>query len=128
MTGKKGTLAVLLIAAVAGLGGKAVLAADANERFSVRGLGTTTCSKYLEQRNLNVEESDQYAHWFTGFLTAYNWLQADTYDIAPSDRYNQRGLLRYMDLYCGKNPKKRIVDAAMSFARSVYDKRVKTGS
>lgn len=103
-------------------------AADTNDRFSVRGLGATTCGKYLENRNLNLDESSQYAHWLTGFLTAYNWLQPDTYDIAPADRYNQQGLLRYVDLYCGKNPKKKIIDAARAFVRGVYDKRVKTGS
>lgn len=114
-----------LIAAT--IGSKSAGAADSNDRFSVRGLGTTTCGKYLENRNLNVKESEQYAHWLTGFLTAYNWLQPDTYDIAPADRYNQQGLLRYVDLYCGKNPKKRIIDAARQFVRAVSDKRVKSG-
>lgn len=114
-----------LIAAV--IGSKSAGAADANDRFSVRGLGATTCGKYLENRNLNVNETDQYAHWLTGFLTAYNWLQPDTYDIAPADRYNQQGLLRYVDLYCGKNPKKKIIDAARAFVRAVNDKRVKSG-
>lgn len=111
----------------AAIGSKSAGAADANDRFSVRGLGATTCGKYLENRNLNVNETDQYAHWLTGFLTAYNWLQPDTYDIAPADRYNQQGLLRYVDLYCGKNPKKKIIDAARAFVRAVNDKRVKSG-
>jgi hypothetical protein len=56
--------------------------ADAKKRYSVRGLGATTCSKYLEDRNLDAKQSEQFAHWFTGFLTAYNWLKPDTYDIA----------------------------------------------
>lgn len=64
----------------------------------------------------------------TGFLTASNWLQPETYDIAPSDRYNQQGLLRYMDLQCGKNPTKKIIDVARGFVKAVYDKRVKAGS
>lgn len=100
--------------------------ADANKRFSVRGLGTTTCSKYLQERNLDAKQSEQYAHWFTGFLTAYNWLQPDTYDIAP--QYKANGLLRYLDLYCGKNPKARIIDAASGFVKAVYGKRRKSGS
>jgi len=100
--------------------------ADANKRFSVRGLGATTCSKFLEERNLDAKQSEQYAHWFTGFLTAYNWLQPDTYDI--SVQYKSNGLLRYLDLYCGKNPKSRIIDAATAFVGVVYDKRQKSGS
>jgi hypothetical protein len=103
-------------------------AADKNERFSVRGLGTTTCGKYLERRNLNAKESEEFVHWFTGFLTAYNWLKPDTYDIAPASQYNSAGLLRFMDLYCGQSPKKRLIDAAVSFVNAVQAKRVKTGS
>ena len=100
--------------------------ADAKKRFSVRGLGATTCGKYLEDRNLEAKNSSQFAHWFTGFLTAYNWLQPDTYDIAVN--YDSTHLLRYLDLYCGKNPKERIIDAAKGFANAVYSKRQKLGS
>ena len=100
--------------------------ADAKKRFSVRGLGATTCSKYLEGRNLDAKQSEQYAHWFTGFITAYNWLQPETYDIAV--QYKSNGLLRYLDLYCGKNPKLRVIDAATGFVNAVYKKRQKSGS
>ena len=100
--------------------------ADAKNRFSVHGLGVTTCGKYLQERNLDAKQSEQYAHWFTGFLTAYNFLQPDTYDIAA--QYKSNGLLRYLDLYCGRNPKSRLIDAATGFVRAVYDKRQKTSS
>lgn len=126
MIGKRmmaGATALLLFS---GLAVGDVSGADANKRFSVRGLGATTCSKYLEERNLDSEGSEQYAHWLTGFLTAYNWLQADTYDIATN--YKSNGLLRYLDLYCGRSPKNKIIDAATSFVNAVYAKRQKTGS
>jgi hypothetical protein len=103
-------------------------AADKNNRYSVRGLGTTTCGKYLEMRNLNVDESDQYANWLTGFLTAYNWLKPETYDIAPASQFDKTHLLRFIDIYCGTYPTKRVIDAAASFVNQVYDKRVKVGS
>lgn len=124
---KNWALAIASCTVAAAIGWQDAGAADAKGRFNVRGLGTTACGKYLESRNLNVNESDQYAHWLTGFLTAYNLLQPDTYDIAPADRYNQQGLLRYLDIYCGKNPKKKIIDAATTFVRAVNDKRTKSG-
>ena len=99
--------------------------ADAKKRYSVRGLGTKTCSNFLSDRNLNAKESEEYANWFTGFVTAYNWQQPDTYDIAVG--YKASGLLRYLDLYCGKNPKSRIIDAATGFVGAVYAKRQKSG-
>ena len=120
-----GAAAVLVLAALAATRGEA---ADKNNRFSVRGLGTTSCSKYLEIRNLNNDESQEFVHWFTGFLTAYNWQEPDTYDVAPSTQYSSAGLLRFMDLYCGQSPTKRIIDAALGFVGAVYEKRVKVGS
>jgi hypothetical protein len=120
-----GAAAILALSALAGARSEA---ADNNGRFSVRGLGTTTCSKYLERRNLSAAESEEFVHWITGFLTAYNWQTADTYDIAPASQYNSNGLKRFMDLYCGQNPKKRIIDAAVAFVNAIYEKRVKSGS
>ena len=122
-TAVAGVAAAVLLA---GVGASEVESADSQKRFSVRGLGTTTCSKYLEARNLNVRESEQYAHWFTGFITAYNWKEPDTFDI--SHQYKSNGLLRYLDLYCGNNPTKRIIDASTEFVRAVYEKRQKAGS
>lgn len=127
MRKKKWAIAFVSCMAIAGTAWQDAGAADAKGRFSVRGVGAMTCGKYLESRNLNVNESNQYAHWLTGFLTAYNLLQPDTYDMAPPDRYNQQGLLRYLDIYCGKNPKKKIIDAAAAFVRAVNDKRIKSG-
>ena len=100
--------------------------ADAKKRYSVRGLGTKTCSNFLSERNLNANQSEAYADWFTGFVTAYNWLQPDTYDISVG--YKSNGFLRYLDLYCGRSPKSRIIDAATDFIGAVYDKRQKSGS
>ena len=36
--------------------------------------GTTTCSKYLETRNLKPKDTEVFVHWMTGFITAYNWM------------------------------------------------------
>ncbi|MCI0429287.1 MAG: hypothetical protein L0210_01905 [Rhodospirillales bacterium] len=126
MTGKRMMVGATAFLLFSGLTMGDASAADANKRFSVRGLGATTCSKYLEERNLDAEGSEQFAHWFTGFLTAYNWLQPDTYDISAN--YKSNGLLRYLDLYCGRSPKNKIIDAATSFVNAVYAKRQKTGS
>ncbi len=124
MINRQGTLGAvvpfLLIALTANDAGSA----DANRQFSVRGLGTHTCGEYLEARN-QEKETAEYADWLTGFFTAYNWLEPDTYDIAPSSRYKQAGLLNFVDLYCGNNPEKRVIDAAIAFVNATYDKRDK---
>ncbi len=110
----------LLIALAANSAGSA----DAKRQFSVRGLGTHTCTEYLEARN-QEKETAEYANWLTGFFTAYNWLEPDTYDIAPLSQYKQAGLLNFVDLYCEKAPEKKVFDAAIAFVNATYDKRDK---
>jgi hypothetical protein len=126
MIGKRTTLGATAFLLLSALTINDAGSADAKRLFGVRGLGRDTCSKYLEERNLDAKQSEQYADWFMGFVTAYNWLQPDTYDI--SHNHNPHGLLVYLDLYCGRNPKKRVIDAATSFVNAVYDKRQKVGS
>jgi len=127
MMGRKTTLGAVVPLLLVALAANDAGSADAKRQFSVRGLGTHTCSKYLEASNQDEKETAEYANWLTGFFTAYNWLEPDTYDIAPSSQYKQAGLLNFLDLYCGKNPEKRVIDAAMAFVKAIYDKRDKAG-
>ena len=76
-------------------------------------LARRPASKYLEDRNLDAKQSEQFAHWFTGFPRLTTALKPDTYDIAA--QYKSNGLLRYLDLYCGKNPKQRIHRCGVGF-------------
>lgn len=96
-------------------------AADAKQQFNLRGLGAFTCAKYLEDRRTDIKGTEIYAHWFTGFLTGYNFLQPDTFEIAPS--HDAKGLLTYLDIYCAKNPQLTVGVAATAFVKAVYDKR-----
>ena len=78
-------------------------------------------SKYLEDRRADIKGTQSYADWFTGYLTAYNFMTAQTYDIAPS--HDANGLLTYLDLYCTKNQATKIGQAAAQFVKAVYEKR-----
>ena len=100
-------------------------ALDSKGRYNVRTLGIATCTKYLEDRNLK-KNTETYADWMMGFITAYNWLKPDTFEIAPQHGSTAQ-LLKYFDLYCGKNPKKTINEAAVEFVSVVYAKRQKVG-
>jgi hypothetical protein len=127
MIGKRTILGATAFLLLSALAMNEAGSADVKQRFKVRGLGATSCGKYLEARNLDAKKSEEdYANWFTGFITAYNWLRPDTYDI--SQDHNAHALLRYLDLHCGRNPKDKIFDGAISFVNAVYAKRQKTGS
>jgi hypothetical protein len=125
MTSRQTTLGAVVLSLFVALAANSAGSADAKRQFSVRGLGTHTCSEFHEASSRDEKETAEYANWLTGFFTAYNWLEPDTYDIAPSSQYKQAGLLNFVDLYCGKNPEKRVIDAAIAFVNATYDKRDK---
>jgi hypothetical protein len=106
--------------AVTGLAIGLAGAADAKKQWDVRGLGTFACSKYTAA----PKAKGDYVNWMTGFISAYNWLQADTYDVAG--KMGPNSFTAFFDVYCKANPKKTINDAAMSFVNQFYPKRVKT--
>ena len=108
------TLAVTSLAI--GLAG----AADAKKHWSVRGLGSYTCSKYTGAPKAKAD----YVNWMTGFISAYNWMQPDTYDVAG--KMGPSSFTAFFDVYCKANPKKTINDAAMSFVDQFYSKRIKS--
>jgi|SRR6185295_14137583 len=126
VSGRQATLGVLVFLFFVAVAANNAGSADANRQFSVRGAGTHTCSDYLKNRSEEGKEASLYGDWLTGFFTAYNWLEPDTYDIAPLSKYKQSGLLSFLSLYCGNNPEKRVIDAAMAFVKATYDKRDKT--
>lgn len=113
-----GAMAVAILLAVTAQPGHAV---DAGNKYKLRGLGAYSCAKYLEERRTDIKDTSKYADWFTGYLTAYNFLQPQTFDIAP--RHDANGLLTYLDLYCSKNQKQLIGEAASGFVKAVYEKR-----
>lgn len=96
-------------------------AVDADKKYKLRGVGAYTCARYLEERRTDIKGTSRYAHWLTGYLTAYNFLQPQTFDIAPN--HDADGLLTYLDLYCSKNGKQLVGQAAAAFVKAVYEKR-----
>lgn len=116
--------AAILFLLIAVMGNSAA-SSDAKSQFAVRGVGTHACSDYLKASEDEEAKTTQYADWLTGFITAYNWLQPGTYDIAPLSQYKQSAMLSFLDHYCAGNPEKRVIDAALAFVRALYDRRDK---
>jgi|SRR5262249_9456992 len=127
MTDRRTALGAAVFFLLAAMATNNAGSADAKRQYSVRGLGTHACSEYLNASNQDENAAAQYADWLTGFFTAYNWLEPDTYDIAPASQYKQAGLLNFLNLYCEKNPEKRVIDGAVAFVNAVYDKRDRAG-
>lgn len=125
MKASKTLVGTALAAALLILGVQPGSAADAQNKYKMRGIGAFTCAKYLEERRTDLKGSSRFADWLTGYLTAYNLYQPQTFDIAPN--HDANGLLTYLDLYCSRNQKMLIGQAAQAFVKAVYEKRQVSG-
>jgi len=92
------TLSLALLALVAG----PARAADTAGRFSVKGVGTATCQTYLDTAHNKDRELLLFAGYLGGYVTAYNQLSGDTFDILPWQTVET--LLGLLDNYCRKHP------------------------
>jgi hypothetical protein len=118
---RKTVVGAILAAALLSVTAPPGYAVDAKNKYKLRGLGAYSCAKYLEERRTDLKGTSRYADWITGYLTAYNFFQPQTFDIAPN--HDANSLLTYLDLYCSKNQKLLIGQAASAFVKAVYEKR-----
>lgn len=66
------------------LSANAANAADREGKFSVRGLGSRTCSTFLAAANEPVEY-DRFGSWLLGYVSARNRAEPETYDFIPTE-------------------------------------------
>ncbi|MGI9304602.1 MAG: hypothetical protein ACR2RB_18140 [Gammaproteobacteria bacterium] len=84
-----------------------VLAADQDGVFSMVGHASKPCHAFTEaltqaRANDNYYEVNRYSLWLDGYLTAYNLLTPDTYDIAGGQ--DRKALLDRLGAYCKSKP------------------------
>lgn len=97
----KAVSSALLALTLAGASG--AFAADEDGRFSIRGIGTTTCSEYSA---LLVQPDDgrlaRYAGWAGGYLSARSREAEATFDVAPIQDVGS--IMRLVGGVCAGNP------------------------
>lgn len=110
--------AVLLALAILFGAAPAVLAADAKDRFQAHGLGRLTCKRVIEICESKKDECQLVVPtWFEGYLTGFNALYADTYDVLP---WQPPGLIADFTLkVCAQNPDAAMLEVANSLIRDL---------
>ena len=58
-------------------------AADAQSRFQAYGLGRVSCKTFTDLCEAKKEECKLTGTWLEGYLSGYNALSKDTFDILP---------------------------------------------
>ena len=86
-------------------------AASPDGRFAAKGAGRTQCKRFVEERENHSEAYTAYLGWLTGYLTGYNQLKEDTFDIIPWQSTQLLALL--LERYCRENPEEAFLRAVM---------------
>jgi hypothetical protein len=96
-------------------------AADKDTNYQVIGAGALNCQKYLDANDADRKFAEM---WWTGYVTAVNWLTDDTWSAVgkdPNERVND-AILRQ----CKEHPTKLFVIAVHDAVQSLYnDHRIK---
>ena len=113
--------ALAILTAATLLSSAPALAVDRNGEFFLRGYGSATCQNYLDDRTGNNERYFYYRSWLNGYLTAYNQLTDDTFDIAPNISIDQ--LAEAMAKICAGDAERSFWAATTILTRSLQPKR-----
>ena len=119
----KRVLLVLLIACSIPLN---AWAADKDNNFGAKGLAAVPCATFVEERKALTPLYGEAMAWLTGFISAYNYLTPDTYDVAPWQ--STELLLSLLASHCVKNPEESFFHATNKLLNSISEDRLRTVS
>lgn len=94
--------AIAMAACLAMLYASQGLAADRNGDYVVKGAGFETCQSFLASEKARDAKQIAFRGWINGYLTAYNLMSANTYDIAPLHSID--GLVLLVGRICAQQP------------------------
>jgi len=115
----------LLVALLVSLAGPAP-AADPRGLFSVKGVGTADCQRYLNARKEGGREYFVFAGYLGGYLTAHNQLSEATFDIVPWQTIDT--IAGMMSSFCAKNPTANFAVAVTRLVKFLEPERLAVGS
>lgn len=94
---------------------------DIDGEFVVFSVGANTCTDYLASRRAGTASMEPYKQWLMGYLSAFNLIVVNTYDILGQRDY--RHIIRWLDRYCSQNRKESFVNASAALTVSLYPER-----
>ena len=97
-------------------------AADVAGRFALEGAGIADCSRFAQAYAEGSDETLLFAGWVHGYVSAFNQLQPDTFDIVPWQEADL--LLASLADYCASNTGIRFFDAVGAMIRLLVADRI----
>lgn len=90
--------------------GSPALAATGNGEFAIKDAGKADCSSFIAAKNSGGEEYGRFSGWLMGYISAYNQVMPETFDIAPWQEMDL--LMALMQNFCEKNGDTKYLPAA----------------
>jgi hypothetical protein len=106
----------------------ASIAADTDGAFRTIGLQKeTSCASYLsardEGRKGDYHRENTYLNWVLGYLTAYNRIKPNTYDVKGSSDVS--ALMLWLENFCKTTQLYSFGDAVDELTTKLYPERIK---
>ena len=98
-------------------------AADEKGKFTIKGIGNTSCAKFLMETDANTKSVYLYVGWVNGYLTAQNQHLKDNFDLASWENVHTLG--DYLRHYCKKRPRDSFYIATASMVQGLHKDRVR---
>jgi hypothetical protein len=119
----KRLLPVVLIAVLFPLNS---FAADKDKNFAVKGLAAASCATFVAERDKQSPTYNEALSWLTGYISAYNYLTPDTYDVAP---WQNAELLSFiLAAHCKQHPEESFFLASNKLINSIANDRLRVVS
>ncbi len=98
-------------------------AADKDKNFAVKGLAAASCATFVEERKKLSQSYGEAMAWLTGFISAYNYLTPDTYDVAAWQ--GTEVLSSLLASHCMKHPEELFFFATNKLLNSIAEDRLR---
>lgn len=91
------------------------LAKDSEGAFAIKGTGALSCSDFIKAASEDAPILQQYAGYVSGYISAYNELTDNTFDILPWQQLDTVMLLMLQG--CRQTPKSTVAGAVSRIAQ-----------
>ena len=111
---------IALLILLIGLGTMPLAAKDIDGEFVVFSTGAQTCTDYIGARRQGAS-IEPYRQWLSGYLSAFNLIVVNTYDIVGERNYAQ--IIGWLDQYCLQNQEVSFVNASAALTVVLFPER-----
>lgn len=101
------------------------LARDFEGSYAVYGSGSDSCRQYIGSMKNGGREEDYFIDWMIGYLSAFNVIMPNTYNILGETDFDAAQL--WLQRHCKKYPKEPFITSMIKLTEVLYPMRYQSG-